>query len=80
MPKHYAVGKNVQTGSVHFDNVKTVVVNFEAPFQKRPNITLTLSDNNNTPPYKTQANTTQFKIKFKTAFMGDVDWQAMERS
>jgi len=78
-PKHYAIGQNVQSGTVYFDNTKTVVVSFTNPFQQPPIINLTMNDSGAIPAYKTNVTTTQFKIKFKNAWMGEVDWQAMER-
>lgn len=77
MPKHYAVGENVQTGTVYFNGTKTMTVWFSKPFTHKPSVTLTLGDVNNTPPYRTNIVTTKMEIKFKTAYLGNVNWVAM---
>lgn len=79
MPIHYAAGQNVQTGTAFFDNVKTVVVTFENAFLKTPNISLTMNDSGAVPVFKTDVTTTQFVIRFKTSWSGEVDWKGMER-
>lgn len=78
MPKHYAMGTNVQAGTVVFNNTKTMTITFPTAFKLRPHVNLTLADDNNAPAHKQVVSKTQMKIKFKTPFTGEVDWQALE--
>lgn len=78
MPKHFAVGENIQAGTVMFNNTKTMVVNFSQSFRRRPHVNLTLADVNTAPAYKQVVNKNRLIIRFKQKFTGEVDWQAME--
>jgi len=77
MPKHYAVGENMQAGTVKFDGTKTMIVRFKKPFSYRPTVTLTLGDVNNSPPYRKVVTKTAMLIRFQSAYIGEVDWSAM---
>jgi hypothetical protein len=77
MPKHYAVGENVQMGTVNFDGTKTMTVWFQKPFSHVPSVTLTLGDVNNAPPYRTVESTTKMNIRFRSSYIGKVHWVAM---
>ena len=78
MPKHYAVGINSQSGRVYFNNTKTMSIEFHREFPIVPTVMLTLGNTNNSPVYRTQVTTTGFKIRFKTSYIGEVDWRASE--
>lgn len=78
MPKHYAVGVNVRSGTVTFNNSKVMNINFPTSFKRRPSVALALGDVNNIPVYKQQVTKDGLQIKFKTNFSGQVEWIAME--
>ena len=77
MPEHFAVNTNIQVGTVAFNNTKVMAVIFNKEFEVVPSVTLTLSDENNTPPYKYQVTKNGLKIKFKQPYSGNVDWLAI---
>jgi len=80
MTKHYAVGQNIQTGTIEFDGFKVGKVTFLKPFNKFPSVTLTLEDGGATHvPFRTKVKRTDFRIVFKTPYTGTVGWSAMER-
>lgn len=80
MAKHYAVGRNVQTGTVEFNNRKVGKVVFPTEFEKFPAVTLTLEDTGaNHMPFRTKVKKTDFRIVFKNNYSGTVGWSAMER-
>ena len=71
-------GINSQSGEVVFNNTKSIRVNFPLTFKKWPSISLTLTDENNTPPYRIWPGKTGFTIRFKNNFTGVVSWTAVE--
>lgn len=73
------VGENVQMGTAHFDDTKTLLITFLKVFNKQPMITLTPGDSGNFPIYRTSVTTTGFKIRCKVKWTGEVDWVATER-
>lgn len=80
MPKHYSIGQNMQHYTVKFDNTKTVTLTFDQVFVKKPMVHLTPNDSGVFPVYKTDVTTSNVKIRFKTAWTGEVDVVAMERN
>lgn len=80
MPKHYAVGQNVQEYEVYFDNTKTATLVYDAPFSQRPIVQLTMEDTGAVPAYKTSVTATGCTIKFKTPFIGTVTVLVMAKS
>jgi len=79
MPKHYALGENVQHKTVSFNNTKVVSISFDKSFLKKPMIQVTMGDSGTVPVYKTNITTTGVKIRFKTKWTGEVDLLAIER-
>lgn len=91
MPEHYAVDCNVVSGSVHFESVKVMQVNYAdsegnpISFTKAPRVQLTMLNNSANVPFKTVdtksgSNFTGFKIGFQNAVTLDVEWQVMTRN
>ena len=79
MPKHYAIGKNVQTGTVDFDNQKICTIVFPISFSYHPAVTITLENTTTTHvPVRTKVSKAEFKILFQTPYTGTVGWTAME--
>lgn len=72
------VGKNSQSGEIVFDQSKTMRVDFPREFSNWPSISLTLAEQNATPPYRIWPGKTGFTIKFQTNFTGAVSWTAVE--
>jgi len=79
MPKHYAVGKNVQEYEIFFDNTKTAYIVFDTPFTLRPIVQLTMANSGNLPAYKHAVTTNGCIIKFKTRYIGTVAAVVMEK-
>lgn len=79
MPKHFAVDENIQSGTAYASNVLVVDIVFARPFAKKPTIQLTPGDDGSFPIYKASVTATGFKIRFKVAWTGEVDWVATER-
>ena len=79
MPKHYALGKNMQHKTVEFKNTKVVKITFDTAFSKKPMIQITPNDSAIIPAYKTQITTTSAKIRFKQKWTGEVDVLILER-
>jgi len=79
MPKHYAVGKNIQHYTAVFKNTKVVRVIFDQPYDKVPNVQLTLLDSGNVPVYRVKAQTDKCLIGFKQKWTGEVDVEVTER-
>lgn len=78
MPRHYAIGINVQPYRVYFSGVKTMTVVFVRPFQTVPSINVTLEDSSTSPAWKTAVTQNGCTIKFQTSYTGWVAVQAME--
>ena len=73
-------GKVMQDSwTITMRNTKNVRVVYGLNFQRTPIVVLQLNDNSNVPPFKTDANSNSFTIKFQTNFTGDVEWIATER-
>jgi len=73
-----ATGLNSQSGEVVFSDTKSMRVDFSKEFSNWPAITLTMLDENNTPPYRIWPGKTGFTVRFKNKFTGSVSWVAME--
>ena len=71
-------GINSQSGEVIFNNTKSMRVDFPKEFRNWPAITLTMVDDNNTPPYRIWPGKTGFTVRFKNKFTGSVSWVAVE--
>jgi len=79
VPEHYGIGVNIVHGDVVFNASKTASVTFGMTFPTTPSISLTLdTEGSVAPPYKINASTTGFTIKFQTIFTGVVTWQALK--
>lgn len=72
------VGLNSQSGTVMFDGTKSMRVDFTPEFTNHPGVTVTLGDSNTSPVYRVWVGKTGFTIRFKTAYTGEVQWQAVE--
>lgn len=72
------IGINSQSGEVVFNNTKSMRVDFPTPFANWPAISLTMMDENNTPPYRVWPGKTGFTVRFKNRFTGAVSWAATE--
>jgi len=79
MPKHYALGENVQHKTVYFNNTKTVKVTYDKPFLIKPNIQISLSDKGELIAYKKKITKTYVKVAFKDKWTGDIDLLIIER-
>ena len=79
MPRHYAVGSNVQEYTVQFNNTKSAVIQFVYTFSKKPIVQMTLRDSANVPPYKAIVTTSYATIRFKTPYSGSLDVMVLER-
>jgi len=79
MPKHYAVGKNIQHYTAYFQNTKVVKLTYDEPFEKVPMVQLTMTDSGTVPVYKQRVTKTEVKIAFKTKWTGEVDVEVIER-
>lgn len=77
MPMHYAAGLNIQTGSVKFNDVKTMSITFNFPFPVVPSVSLTLEDLSNDIPIKYNVSKTGLEIKMKSKYTGGICWQAI---
>ena len=76
MPIYYIKDVNFASGTVSFNNTKTMKVTFNKAFNIVPSVMLTLGDSNNAPAYKWQVTKTDFKIRFKSPYTGEVGWEA----
>lgn len=72
------VGHNSQSGQVHFEQTKSMRVDFLKSFNNTPSINLTLGDQNSVPPYRYWPGRHGFTIRFKISFTGVVQWTATE--
>ena len=78
MPKHYAEGQNIQSGTVEIDGRKVTKVFYPLAFTRKPSVTITLEDSGaNHTPYRTKVKKTDFRVVFKTPFTGTVGWTAV---
>jgi len=77
--KYLIVGKTCQNYTVSFNNQKVVTLTYDKPFEKVPQVQLTMADVGLAPPYKTAVSTTQCVIKFQLVWTGTVDVQVTER-
>ena len=68
----------IQTGTTEFNNERTKNILFKCPFTKIPAVTLTLDNEDNSPPYKINVLLTGFTIKTKSNYTGSITWQATE--
>lgn len=80
MPKHYALGQNVQHMTANFRNTKMVEITFDNAFTRKPMVQLTMNDSGNMPAYKTHVTTTGAKIRFQNSWTGEVDVLVTERT
>ena len=78
MPKHLAIGQNIISGNVSFDNQKTKNILFDVPLLSTPQITLTLDSSTQAPPYRINASKNGFTIKFPINYEGNIYWMAIQ--
>lgn len=79
MPKHYAVGENIQGGEVKFNGTKSLKVTYAKEFKNVPKVKLTLLDNSSSNPYVIERSKTDFTIKFTNSQSDTrVTWEATE--
>lgn len=71
-------GLNSQSGTVTFNGTKSMRVDFPVPFTNHPGVTVSLGDSNNNPVYRVWVGKTGFTVRFKLAFIGEVQWVAVE--
>ena len=71
-------GVNSQSGTVVFENSKSMRIDFPTEFTNWPAITVTLGDVNASPPYRVYPGKTGFTVRFQNSYTGEVQWVAME--
>lgn len=79
MPKHFAQGLSVQHKTAVFNNTKSVKVNFDISFAKKPAVQLTLNDSGAIPAYKTNVKKNSCRVKLKERWTGTIEVTAMAR-
>lgn len=83
MPEHYAIGVNIQKGTIQFNGTKTGEVIFPVPFDRKPHVIYTL-ENTGSPTVPALLAPTSggwkvgFKLRFQTPHTGAVSWTAMK--
>ena len=77
-PVHYAVGQNIQSGTIELAGKKTAKIFFPFVFSRKPAVTITLEDVGTLHvPYRTKISTTDFTVAFQTVYTGTVGWTAV---
>ena len=76
MPKHYAMGINIQQGRIEFRGTKVMKIYYNLSFSKLPLVNISALETENLPFYTMSVTKDFFIIKFKTPYTGALVWRA----
>lgn len=76
MPKHYAMGVNIQQGRIEFMGTKLMKIYYSLSFAQMPLVRVNLTETETSPNYTLNVSTEFFIIKFSNPYTGTLIWEA----
>jgi len=76
MPKHYAMGVNIQQGRIEFRGTKSMKIYYNLSFSQSPFVTINPIETEVLPTYTLSITKDFFIIKFTTPYTGAIVWGA----
>lgn len=76
MPKHYAMGINIQQGRIEFKGTKVMKIYYNLTFSQIPFINISAVNTEGLPIYNLSVTTSFFIIKFNNPYTGTLIWGA----
>jgi hypothetical protein len=76
MPKHYAMGVNIQQGRIEFRGTKVMKIYYNLSFSQIPFVSISAVETESLPTYTLSVTKDFFIIKFSNPYTGALIWGA----